>query len=141
MFDQPVPASFQVSHTELEEHLRSYGVTDCYVTGIATDICVNATAMHSMEIGFRTVLVNDACRYILSTPKWLVRCLVKLFPAKKCSTWSCLGPALLCFAVHFGAPRRPLHDIIHAGGSKRRRSSGPASRSERGRGSWWRAAR
>ena len=83
MFDQPVPASFQVSHTELEEHLRSYGVTDCYVTGIATDICVNATAMHSMEIGFRTVLVNDACRYILSTPKWLVRCLVKLFPAKK----------------------------------------------------------
>jgi len=54
----------KVSHTELEEHLRSYGVTDCYVTGIATDICVNATAMHSMEIGFRTVLVNDACRGI-----------------------------------------------------------------------------
>ena len=65
MFCPLVPgcALFQVSHTELEEHLRSYGVTDCYVTGIATDICVNATAMHSIEIGFRTVLVNDACRY------------------------------------------------------------------------------
>ena len=53
----------QVSHTELEEHLRSYGVTDCYVTGIATDVCVNATASHSIEIGFRTILVNDAYRY------------------------------------------------------------------------------
>ena len=47
----------------MEEHLRSYGVTDCYVTGIATDVCVNATASHSIEIGFRTILVNDACRY------------------------------------------------------------------------------
>ena len=58
-----LPFDFQVSHTELEEHLRSYGVTDCYVTGIATDVCVNATASHSIEIGFRTILVNDACRY------------------------------------------------------------------------------
>ena len=51
-----------MSHTELEEHLRSFGVTDCYVTGIATDVCVNATATHSIEIGFRTIMVNDACR-------------------------------------------------------------------------------
>ena len=64
--DHNIPISVplqQVSHTELEEHLRSYGVTDCYVTGIATDVCVNATALHSIEIGFRTILVDDACRY------------------------------------------------------------------------------
>ncbi len=54
----------KVSCTELEEGLRGFGITDCYVCGIATDVCVGATAMHSFELGFRTIMVEDACRGI-----------------------------------------------------------------------------
>jgi len=50
------------NQAKLEEQLRSRGVTDCFLVGIATDVCVNATALHSLEVGFRTILVNDACR-------------------------------------------------------------------------------
>lgn len=54
--------NMKLSKTTLEQELTERGVTDVYVCGIAYDVCVGATAKHALEHGFRTVLVEDACR-------------------------------------------------------------------------------
>jgi nicotinamidase/pyrazinamidase len=46
----------------LDEWLRAKGVTVVYVCGLATDYCVKATALDAVELGFKTYLVEDACR-------------------------------------------------------------------------------
>ena len=48
--------------TELETVLREAAVEEVYVCGIATDVCVKATAMDALEHGFRVFVVEDACR-------------------------------------------------------------------------------
>ncbi len=48
--------------TGLADFLKSQGITDVYVCGLATDHCVRATALDSRELGFRTHLLADACR-------------------------------------------------------------------------------
>ena len=50
--------------TELEDILRSKGVTDVYVCGLATDYCVGYTALDAQDLGFRTIVVEDCCRGI-----------------------------------------------------------------------------
>lgn len=52
----------EVSSTGLLDKLKSRNVTDVYVCGLATDICVNFTATHACKHNFRVVLVEDACR-------------------------------------------------------------------------------
>ncbi|XP_037070768.1 nicotinamidase-like [Pollicipes pollicipes] len=52
----------KISDTGLSRQLRQRGVTDVFVCGIATDVCVGATAIHSLEEGFRTIIMDDACR-------------------------------------------------------------------------------
>ncbi|GIY19741.1 nicotinamidase [Caerostris extrusa] len=42
--------------------MRSRGVTDILVTGLATEYCVGYTAFHALEHGYRTILIEDACR-------------------------------------------------------------------------------
>jgi len=54
----------KLSKTCLEELIRKEEVTDLYICGIATDVCVASTAFHSQELGFRTILVEDASRGI-----------------------------------------------------------------------------
>lgn len=54
----------KLGHTNLEEVLRSAGITDVYVCGIATDVCVAWTTFHAQELGFRTVLIDDCSRGI-----------------------------------------------------------------------------
>jgi 8-oxo-dGTP pyrophosphatase MutT (NUDIX family) len=48
--------------TGLADYLRRSRVTDVYVAGLATDYCVRATALDAAELGFRTHVVEDACR-------------------------------------------------------------------------------
>lgn len=48
--------------TGLGEWLRAQGVTEVLVCGLATDYCVRATAIDAAQLGFRTVLIEDACR-------------------------------------------------------------------------------
>jgi nicotinamidase/pyrazinamidase len=48
--------------TGLGEYLASQGVGAVYVCGLATDYCVKATALDAVSQGFRTHLVEDACR-------------------------------------------------------------------------------
>jgi len=52
------------SETLLNKELKSRGITDVYVCGLAYDVCVQSTANHSLELGYRTALINDASRGI-----------------------------------------------------------------------------
>lgn len=47
---------------ELASHLRGRGVGRVFVTGLATDYCVRATALGALVAGFETVVIEDACR-------------------------------------------------------------------------------
>jgi nicotinamidase/pyrazinamidase len=48
--------------TGLGEYLREQGVDEVYILGLATDYCVKATALDAVELGFKTYLIEDACR-------------------------------------------------------------------------------
>lgn len=48
--------------TGLGEWLRSKGVTDVFVCGLATDYCVKFTALDCVKMGFVTSLIQDASR-------------------------------------------------------------------------------
>jgi poly(ADP-ribose) glycohydrolase ARH3 len=48
--------------TGLGEFLKERGVTSVYVCGLATDYCVKCTALDAVDLGFKTYLIEDACR-------------------------------------------------------------------------------
>lgn len=54
----------QAQKTELEQLLITQGVSDVYVCGIAADICVASTAFHALELGFRTIYLENCSRGI-----------------------------------------------------------------------------
>lgn len=54
--------------TGLDDYLRTQGVTEVYIAGLATDYCVKATALDARRLGFTTHLVVDACRGVDLTP-------------------------------------------------------------------------
>jgi nicotinamidase/pyrazinamidase len=54
--------------TGLGEWLRARGVTDLYVCGLATDYCVKFTALDAVQMGFKTHLIEDACRGVNLRP-------------------------------------------------------------------------
>ncbi len=53
-------SAFEASNLDFAEYLRKKGVTQLYVTGIATEYCVKATALDSLSNGFETFLITDA---------------------------------------------------------------------------------
>lgn len=48
--------------TKLNQLLSNVNISDVYVCGIAYDFCVKATALDANSYGYRTVLIDDACR-------------------------------------------------------------------------------
>ncbi|KAK3100778.1 hypothetical protein FSP39_025191 [Pinctada imbricata] len=52
----------KLSQTELVSVLSNHKVTDVHLCGVAYDVCVGFTGLHSIEHGFRTILIEDACR-------------------------------------------------------------------------------
>jgi nicotinamidase/pyrazinamidase len=54
--------------TGLHEYLREKKVTDVYILGLATDYCVKFTALDAIELGFKTHLLEDACRGVNLKP-------------------------------------------------------------------------
>ncbi|HXT60153.1 MAG TPA: bifunctional nicotinamidase/pyrazinamidase [Pirellulales bacterium] len=48
--------------TGLGEYLREQGADEIYVLGLATDYCVKATTLDAVGLGFKTWLIEDACR-------------------------------------------------------------------------------
>jgi len=54
--------------TGLGEYLKGQGVTEVYVCGLATDYCVKFTALDAVGLGFKTYLIEDACRGVELRP-------------------------------------------------------------------------
>src|SRR4051812_46335814 len=54
--------------TGLGEWLKSRGVTEVFVCGLATDYCVKFTALDAIQFGFKTHLIEDACRGVNLRP-------------------------------------------------------------------------
>lgn len=52
----------KLSDTQLLSQLKMRGVTDVYTCGLAYDVCVGATTLDSLSAGYRTTLIEDACR-------------------------------------------------------------------------------
>lgn len=48
--------------TGLGKWLKMQTVDEVLICGLATDYCVKATAIDAAQLGFRTVLIEDACR-------------------------------------------------------------------------------
>lgn len=48
------------SETSLHSELRNRGITTVFVCGLAYDVCVSFTALHALELGYGTVLIEDA---------------------------------------------------------------------------------
>ncbi|XP_012274538.1 uncharacterized protein LOC105696551 [Orussus abietinus] len=51
-----------VNSTELLDILRDDDVTDVYVCGLAYDICVRATCLDGLRLGYRLAVIDDCCR-------------------------------------------------------------------------------
>lgn len=47
--------------TGLAARLRRLGVTDILLCGVMTHLCVDTTARHGFMLGFRPVVISDAC--------------------------------------------------------------------------------
>lgn len=47
--------------TDLESKLRENGVTKVVVVGMMTHMCIDATVRASVDLGFETTLIEDAC--------------------------------------------------------------------------------
>ncbi|XP_067948306.1 uncharacterized protein [Watersipora subatra] len=57
--------NMRLSQTSLQEELEKRHVTDVYICGLAYDVCVAATGVDAVGLGYRTVIVNDACRGVM----------------------------------------------------------------------------
>ncbi|HXG38513.1 MAG TPA: isochorismatase family protein, partial [Bacteroidota bacterium] len=51
---------FEATNLDLAKFLKEQGVTELYVTGLATDYCVRASALDALKQGFKTYVVTDA---------------------------------------------------------------------------------
>lgn len=54
--------------TGLGEWLKTEGVTEVFVCGLATDYCVKFTALDAVQMGFKTRFVEDASRGVNISP-------------------------------------------------------------------------
>jgi nicotinamidase/pyrazinamidase len=53
-------SAYDATNLDLEQYLHARGVTELYVTGLATDYCVKASALDARHRGFKTAVVTDA---------------------------------------------------------------------------------
>lgn len=60
--DREAYSGFQAGGIDLAGRLRERGVRRVFVTGLATDYCVRATALDARAAGFEVTLVEDAIR-------------------------------------------------------------------------------
>jgi nicotinamidase/pyrazinamidase len=54
--------------TKLGEYLKEQGVDEVYLCGLATDYCVKFTALDAVDLGFKTCVIEDACRGVNLQP-------------------------------------------------------------------------
>lgn len=56
---------FRVSDSGLAQRLKTLGVTDVFVVGLAADFCVKATAEHAVDEGFRAYIVEEGTKPVI----------------------------------------------------------------------------
>jgi len=54
--------------TGLGDYLRTHGITQVFIAGLAADYCVKFTVMDSLTLGFETYLVADATKGVNLLP-------------------------------------------------------------------------
>ncbi len=54
--------NFKLNETSLNKQLKDKDVTQVFIVGLATDWCVYSTALHAIEFGYKTFIVEDGCR-------------------------------------------------------------------------------
>ena len=54
----------QTTPTGLEGYLRTRGVDTVTLVGLATDFCVNFSAVDAAKLGFKATVIQDLCRSI-----------------------------------------------------------------------------
>lgn len=54
--------------TGLEDYLKDKKVRAIYIAGLATNVCVQFTALDGVELGFETLVIEDACRGVELEP-------------------------------------------------------------------------
>jgi nicotinamidase-related amidase len=55
------PSALFPGRSDLDEQLRGRGVDTVLVAGTVTNVCVEATARDAATLGYRTIVVGDAC--------------------------------------------------------------------------------
>ncbi len=61
-------SAFEATNADLGEYLKENGISDLYVTGLATDYCVKASALDAVKRGFQTHVVEDAVAAVNANP-------------------------------------------------------------------------
>ena len=61
-------SAYEATNLDLNDYLMSKRVTDLYVTGLATDYCVKASAMDAARKGLNTYVVTDAVAAVNVNP-------------------------------------------------------------------------
>jgi nicotinamidase/pyrazinamidase len=59
----------RLKSTGLGDYLRSRGVNEIYIAGVATDYCVLYSTLDAIDLGFSVCVVKDACRAINLHPE------------------------------------------------------------------------
>jgi nicotinamidase/pyrazinamidase len=80
------PLSGETKPTELEAILRAHGIERIVVCGLATDYCINATALDARRLGFPTYVLLDAMRAVDLTKGDGERA-IDAMQAAGCQTW------------------------------------------------------
>lgn len=61
-------SAFDATNADLESYLKNKNITEVYITGLATDYCVKATAIDAARKGFLTYLIEDAVKAVNAEP-------------------------------------------------------------------------
>ena len=54
--------------TGLGDYLKTQGVTDLFMAGLATDYCVKYTSLDAVKLGFRVHVIEEGCRGVNLKP-------------------------------------------------------------------------
>lgn len=52
------------TNSKLETILLKIKATDLYICGLATDVCVKATCLDGLSLGYNVIMIEDSCRGI-----------------------------------------------------------------------------
>ncbi|CAF0792621.1 unnamed protein product [Brachionus calyciflorus] len=55
----------KLNETSLNTDLKRHGINELYICGLAADVCVAATCNDALDLNYRVIYVEDACRGIV----------------------------------------------------------------------------